>query len=135
MTTSLIILMIALGLAREAAAIRFYDEGFQYFPGQTLPTMPGGIGWAPGTWKGSAQMVDQPPTLSYPFALPSSGDALYSPAPGEAFRSFGAPYNNAASDLWMSFQEETAFAGSGTFVQISSLGSFRLSRLARTGAG
>jgi hypothetical protein len=133
--SSVVILLLVLGLARDAAASGLVYEGFQYLLGQPLPTMNGGSGWAPGPWTGSAQMIDQPPTLSYPSALPSSGDALYNPAPGEAFRSFAAPFNNAASDLWISFQEETAFAGSGTFVQISSLGSFPAITVNKDGGG
>jgi hypothetical protein len=114
----LLILLLALGTVREAAAIPLAYEGFQYVAGQPLPTMVGGFGWAPGPWTGSGLMVDTPPTLSYPTALPSSGDALLNPAAGEAWRYFGAPFNNAVSDLWISFQEETAAAGSGAFVDI-----------------
>ena len=89
--------------------------------GQTLPTMAGPFGWAPGPWTGSSQMVDQPPTLSYPSALPSSGDALFNPAAGEAWRYFAAPFNNGGNDLWISFQEETSAAGSGASVVIMPL--------------
>jgi hypothetical protein len=115
---ALLMAFFGLGAAREAAALPLAYEGFQYVPAQPLPTMAGGSGWAPGPWTGSAQMVDQPPTLSYPTALASLGDALQNPAAGEAWRYFGAPFNNAASDLWISFQEETAAAGSGAFVDL-----------------
>jgi len=115
---SLVILLLALASAREAAALPLAHEGFQYFPAQPLPTMVGGFGWAPGPWTGSSQMVDTPPTLSYPSALPSSGDALFNPAAGEAWRYFGWPFNNAGNDLWFSFQQETAAPGSGAFVDI-----------------
>src|ERR1039457_6825369 len=115
---SLVILLFALGPARVATASPLAYEGFQYVAGQTLPTMAGPFGWAAGPWTGSGLMVDQPPTLSYPSALPSSGDALYNPSAGEAWRYFAAPYNNAGNDLWISFQEETPAAGSGAFVDI-----------------
>jgi formylglycine-generating enzyme required for sulfatase activity len=115
---SLVILLFATGPARETAATPLAYEGFQYVAGQTLPTMAGPFGWAPGPWTGSGLMVDQPPTLSYPSALPSSGDALYNPAAGEAWRFFAGPFNNAGNDLWISFQEETPAAGSGASVVI-----------------
>ena len=115
---SLVILLFAMGLAREAAAVPLVYEGFRYLPAQTLPTMSGGFGWALGTWTGSGQMVDLPPTLSYPTALPSHGDALFNPAAGEAFRNFWVPHDNAGSDLWISFQEMTAAAGGGASVVI-----------------
>ena len=111
-------MLLTLVLARDAAALPLAHEGFQYVPGQPLPTMIGGFGWAPGPWTGSSQMVDMPPTLSYPTALPSSGDALFNPAPGEAFRLFMVPFNNTANDIWFSFQEKTVAAGSGTFVDL-----------------
>ena len=117
----LVILLSAIGPAREAAAIPLVHEGFQYLPGQTLPTMAGGFGWVPATWTGSSQMVDAPPTLSYPTALPSSGDALYNPAAGEAFRPFMAPFDNTANDVWFSFQEKTFLPTSGAFVDIQPL--------------
>ena len=115
---SLIILLLTIFLARDADAIPLAHEGFQYLPAQTLPTMAAGFGWAPGTWTGSSQMVDNPPTLNYPSALPSSGDALFNPAAGEAWRYFGWSFNNAANDVWFSFQEKTTGASSGTFVDI-----------------
>jgi hypothetical protein len=111
-----------MGLAREAAASSLAYEGFQYLPGQPLPTMATGTGWGAG-WTGSLQMVDQPPSLSYPWALPPMGDALLNPAPGEAFRPFIAPFNNSASDLWISFEEESLGAGSGSFVDLQLTGS------------
>jgi len=113
-----LLLILMIGPAREAAASQLVYEGFQYLPGQTLPTMAGGLGWAPGPWIGSAAMIDQAPTLSHPSALPSTGDALFNPQVGEAFRSFSAPLNNGANDLWFSFQEQTAAAGSGSFVDL-----------------
>ena len=115
---SLVILFFAMGPAREAAASPLAYEGFMYPPALTLPFMAGGFGWVPGPWTGSSQMVDQPPTLSYPTALPSSGDALLNTAPGEAWRYFVAPFNNAVSDLWISFQEESTAAAPGAFVDI-----------------
>ena len=115
---SLVILFSAIGPPREATASPLAYEGFQYVAGQPLPTMIGGFGWAPGPWTGSSQMVDQPPTLSYPTALPSSGDALANTAPGEAWRYFVAPFNNAANDLWISFQEESTAAAPGAFIDI-----------------
>jgi hypothetical protein len=114
----LIILLFVIGPAREMAASPLAYEGFQYPPALTLPFMAGGFGWVPGPWTGSSQMVDQPPTLSYPTALPSIGDALLNTAPGEAWRYFVAPFNNAASDLWISFQEESTAAAPGAFVDI-----------------
>jgi formylglycine-generating enzyme required for sulfatase activity len=114
----LAILLLTLALAREAVALPLAHEGFQYVAGQPLPAMIGGFGWAPGPWTGSSQMVDMPPTLSYPTALPSSGDAVFNPVAGEAFRYFGVPFSNAANDVWFSFQEESAVASSGTFVEI-----------------
>jgi formylglycine-generating enzyme required for sulfatase activity len=115
---SLVILLLVRSLVREAAASPLAYEGFQYVAGQTLPTMAGPFGWLPGPWIGSSQMVDQPPTLSYPSALPSSGDALYNPAAGEAWRNFAAKWDNFLNDLWISFQEETPAAGSGASVVI-----------------
>ena len=101
-------LLFAIGPARETTASILAYEGFNYVVNQPLATMNGGFGWA-GLWTqiGGA-MVDQPPTLNYPSALPSSGDALFTPATGAASRSFLAPLNNAGSDLWISFQELTA---------------------------
>ncbi len=115
-----LVLFFAIGSVREATAASLAYEGFQgYVPAQTLPTMALGTGWAPGPWTGSALMVDQPPSLSYPTALPSSGDALFNSAAGEAFRSFAAPLpSNIGNDLWVSFQEESAVAGSGAFVDL-----------------
>jgi formylglycine-generating enzyme len=115
---SLVMLLTAIGPARQAVAVPLVYEGFHYAAGQTLPTMAWGFGWAPGPWTGSAMMVDAPPTLSYPTALPSHGDALFNSAAGEAFRDFWMPLNNAGSDLWISFQEETAAAGGGSSVVI-----------------
>jgi hypothetical protein len=87
---------------------------------QPLPTMNGGTGWAPGFWtQNSGGMVDQGPTLSYPSALPSNGDALLTLATGAASRPFAAPFSNAGSDLWISFQELTAIgAVPGALVDI-----------------
>jgi hypothetical protein len=115
---SLVILLFAILPVRQAAASPLAYEGFQYVAGQTLPTMAGPYGWAPGPWTGSSLMVDQPPTLSYPAALPSTGDALYNPAAGEAWRNFLVSWDNSLNDLWISFQEETPAAGSGAFVDI-----------------
>jgi len=115
---SLAILLLAMSPPREATALPLVHEGFNYLPGQPLPTMAKGLGWAPGPWTGSAQMVDQPPTLSYPSALPSSGDALFNPLAGEAWRNFKTKWDNSLNDLWISFQEETPAAGSGAFVDI-----------------
>src|ERR1035441_1264941 len=92
---SLAILLFAIGPAREAAALPLVYEGFRYVPGKTMPTMSGGFGWAAGTWTGSGQMVDTPPTLSYPTALPSAGDALLKPAAGAGVRHFCRTRNNA----------------------------------------
>jgi hypothetical protein len=104
-----LVLCFAIGPARETAASILAYEGFNYFVNQPLPTMTGGTGWAPGPWTQlSGAMVDQPPTLSYPTALPSTGDALLTLAPGAASRSFLAPFDNSGSDLWISFQELTA---------------------------
>ena len=115
---SLVILLRAIGPAREAVASLLAYEGFQYAPPLQLPFMAGGFGWALGPWTGSSQMGDQPPTLSYPTALPSSGDALLNTAPGEAWRYFVASFNNAGNDLWISFQEESTAAAPGAFVDI-----------------
>ncbi|MFZ0829316.1 MAG: hypothetical protein WAO02_18040 [Verrucomicrobiia bacterium] len=115
-----LVLFLALGLAREAAASSLAYEGFNYLVNQPLPTMNGGTGWAPGVWTQlSGGMVDQPPSLSYPSALPSSGDALMTLATGSASRSFAAPFSNAGSDLWFSFEELTAIgAVPGALVDI-----------------
>jgi hypothetical protein len=116
---SLAILLFATGPAREAAASPLVYEGFQYAVGTTLPTMSGGFGWFPGqTWTGSSQMSAQSPTLSYPTALPSTGNTLSNSAAGEAWRYFAAPFNNAVNDLWISFQEESTTAAPGAFVDI-----------------
>ena len=104
-----LVLCFAIGPARETAASILAYEGFNYIVNQPLPTMAGGLGWAPGPWTQlSGGMVDQTPTLSYPTALPSTGDALLTLASGSASRSFLAPFNNSGSDLWFSFQELTA---------------------------
>ena len=124
MTTSFVILIFALGLVREASASPLVYEGFSYIVNQPLPTMGGGLGWAPGNWTQiSGGMVDQPPTLNYPTALPSTGDALLTLAPGSASRPFVAPFSNAGSDLWISFQERTSIgAVSGALVDIQQPG-------------
>lgn len=124
LATALVITLFALGLAREMAASPLVYEGFNYVMNQPLPTMGGGTGWAPGNWTQiSGGMVDQPPTLSYPSALPSSGDALLTLAPGAASRPFMAPFSNAGSDLWISFQERTSIgAVSGALVEIQQPG-------------
>jgi hypothetical protein len=118
-----LLFFLAIGLAREAAAVGLAYEGFQYVAAQPLPTMAGGFGWAPGGWTGSLLMVDQPPTLSYPTALGSTGDALLNPEEGEAFRPFAALFNNMANDVWLSFQEETLAIGSGALLDLQLLGS------------
>jgi hypothetical protein len=117
---SALVFCLALGLAREAAASPLAYEGFSYVVNQPLPTMNGGTGWAPGFWTQlSGAMVDQSPTLSYPSALPSNGDALMTLATGSASRSFAAPFSNAGSDLWFSFEELTAIgAVPGALVDI-----------------
>jgi hypothetical protein len=114
--------MLLLSASGAAWASSLVYEGFQYLPGQTLPTMAGGTGWAPGTWTGSLQMVDAPPTLQYPSALSSNGDALLNPAPGEAFRSFLMPLSNAGSELWVSFMEQSLAAGTGAFLSLDPSG-------------
>jgi hypothetical protein len=119
-----LIFALAIGSARGAIASSLAYEGFDYLPGQTLPTMPGGTGWALGTWTGSNQMVDQPPSLSYPTGLQSTGDALSNPAPGESFRSFAAPLSNVFNDLWISFQQESVVVGSGAFVDLQPVAGF-----------
>jgi hypothetical protein len=117
---SALVFCLALGLAREAAAIPLAYEGFQYVANQPLPTMNGGTGWAPGFWTQlSGAMFDQPPSLSYPSALPSNGDALLTTVAGTASRSFAGPFSNAGSDLWFSFEELTAIgAVPGALVDI-----------------
>jgi len=113
-------LCLTMGIAQEAAASTLAYEGFQYVVNQPLPTMAGGFGWASGPWTQlSGGMVDQPPSLFYPAALPPNGDALLTLGTGGAARSFAAPYNNAASDLWISFEEKTSVgAVSGALVDI-----------------
>ncbi len=118
-----LLLFLAIASAREAQAGLLAYEGFQYFPGQTLPTMGGGTGWG-GLWVGSSQMIDQPPTLSYPSAPPSSGDALLNPAPGEAFRNFVTAFTNFSGDLWISLEESSIVPGSGAFVDLQPVPSF-----------
>ena len=115
-----LVFFLALGLAREATAIPLAYEGFNYLVNQPLPTMNGGTGWAPGFWTQiSGGMVDQPPTLSYPSALPSTGQALLTLGSGAASRPFAAPFSNAGSDLWFSFEELTAIgAVPGALVDI-----------------
>ena len=103
-----LVLFFAMGAAREAAAGVLAYEGFNYAVNQPLPTMAGGSGWG-GSWTQiSGAMVGQPPTLSYPWALPSSGEALLTTGLGAASRPFAGPFSNAGSDLWISFQELTA---------------------------
>jgi hypothetical protein len=102
-------LFLAIGPARETAASILAYEGFNYVMNQPLPTMAGGFGWAPGPWTPTGGvMVDQSPSLTYPTALPSTGDSLLTQVPGGASRSFLAPLNNSASDLWISFLELNA---------------------------
>ena len=115
LATSLV-LFFAIGSAREATAVLLAYEGFNYAVGQRLPTMAGGTGWG-AAWTGDDAFVDQPPTLSYPTALPSTGDALLSTG-GDAGRLFSAPLSNAGSDLWISFQELSTVAGSGATVYL-----------------
>jgi hypothetical protein len=104
-----LVLCFAIGSARETAASILAYEGFNYIVNQPLPTMTGGFGWAPGPWTQlSGGMVDQPPSLTYPTALPSTGDALLTQVPGAASRSFLAPFSNSGSDLWISFLELNA---------------------------
>jgi len=104
-----LVLFFVIGPVRETAASILAYEGFNYVVNQPLSTMNGGIGWAPGTWTQiSGAMVDQSPTLSYPTALPSTGDALKTIASGSASRPFLTPFSNAGSDLWVSFQELSA---------------------------
>ena len=99
-----LILVLVLGPARESMASILAYEGFNYIPNQPLPTMAGGIGWAPGPWTPiSGGMVDQPPSLTYPTALPSTGDSLLTQVAGAASRNFAAPLSNSGSDLWISF--------------------------------
>jgi hypothetical protein len=117
----LTLLLLLAGSSTARAASLVY-EGFQYLPGQTIPTMAGGTGWAPGPWTGSAQMVDAPPTLQFPTALPPTGDSLLNPAPGEAFRSFVAPLTNAGNELWISFMQQSLAAGTGAFVSLDPSG-------------
>jgi hypothetical protein len=102
---ALLVLCFAIGPAREAAASILAYEGFNYAVNTPLATMNGGPGWA-GPWTQiSGAMFDQPPTLSYPSALPSTGDALLTQAPGSASRPFATPLSNSGSDLWISFEE------------------------------
>jgi len=122
MSASCLTLLLFLAASSSVRASPLVYEGFQYLPGQTLPTMAGGTGWAPGPWTGSLQMVDAPPTLQYPSALPSNGDALSNPAPGEAFRSFLMPVTNAGSELWVSFMEKSLVGGTGAFVSLDPSG-------------
>ena len=76
--------------------------------------MIGGFGWAPGPWTGNAsQMVDMPPTLSYPWRYRHQVMRSLIQRRGEAFRLFMVPFNNTANDIWFSFQEKTVAAGSG----------------------
>ena len=106
---AMLVFFLVLGPARESVASVLAYEGFNYFVNQPLPTMTGGIGWAPGPWTQlSGGMVDQPPSLTYPTALPSTGDALLTPAGGAASRNFAAPLSNSGSDLWVSFLEQNA---------------------------
>jgi hypothetical protein len=114
-----LVLVFAMGPAREAAASILAYEGFNYAVNQPLPTMALGTGWG-GPWTQiSGAMFGQQPTLSYPWALPSTGEALLTQAPGAASRPFAAPFSNAGSDLWISFQELTAVgAVSGAQVDI-----------------
>jgi len=107
-------------LAQKASAVPLAYEGFQYVVNQPLPTMAGGFGWAPGPWTQlSGGMVDQAPSLFYPAALAPNGDALLTLATGGAARSFAGPFDNVASDLWISFEEKTSIgAVSGALVDI-----------------
>jgi len=113
------ILLLAIGVPRQAAASPLAYEGFQYAVGTTLPTMAGGFGWDPSQpWTGSTQMSAQSPTLAYPAALSSTGNTLSNAAAGEGWRFFSAPFNNAVNDLWISFMEESTAAAPGAFVDI-----------------
>jgi hypothetical protein len=106
---ALLVLVLVLGPARESVASILVYEGFNYIVNQPLPTMTGGTGWAPGPWTQlSGGMVDQPPSLTYPTALPSTGDALLTQVGGAASRSFAAPLSNSGSDLWISFLEQNS---------------------------
>jgi len=112
--------LFAIGPARETAASILAYEGFNYVANQPLATMSGGFGWAPGPWTQlSGGMVDQPPTLINPAALPPTGDSLLTQVAGAASRNFLAPLNNSGGDLWISFLDVNATGGlPGTFVDI-----------------
>ena len=105
----LLVFVLVLGPVRETTASILAYEGFNYVPNQPLPTMAGGTGWAPGPWTPiSGGMVDQPPSLFFPTALPSTGDALLTQVGGAASRNFAAPLSNFGSDLWISFLEQNS---------------------------
>jgi hypothetical protein len=116
-----LILFFVTGSASKASPLAY--EGFGYPPVTILPKMCLGTGWL-GCWVGSSAMINLPPTLSYPTALPSTGDALLNPTAGEAFRTFSLPLNNFGSDLWISFQEESLIPGGDAFVDLFPVGSF-----------
>ena len=118
-----LILVLLLGPVRETTASILAYEGFNYVANQPLPTMAGGIGWAPGPWTPiGGGMVDQPPSLFYPTALPSTGDALLTQVGGAASRNFAAPLSNSGSDLWISFLEQNAVgAVPGALVDIQQI--------------
>ena len=110
------------GLSAMACAAPIAYEGFAYAPGTPLPAMGGCCGWS-APWIGSGAMVAAAPTLAYPLALPSTGNALHNTQVGEAWRTLPPGLaTNFGNDLWISWMEMTGAAAGGAFVSLDPVG-------------
>ncbi len=92
-------------------------EQFVYPVGTPMPAMGGCCGWS-APWVGSNLITANPPTMAYPLALPSAGIAAFNPAAGEGWRTLPGGVTNFGNDLWVSWMEKSAVAGSGAFVSL-----------------
>ena len=100
-----------------AGAAPIASEQFLYPAGTPLPLMGGCCGWA-APWVGSTFISAMGPTLAYPLALPSAGNAVFNPAVGEGWRVLPGGVTNFGNDLWISWMEKTSIAGGTEFVSL-----------------
>jgi len=103
--------------AGSALAVGIAGDQFVYAAGTPLPLMGGGFGWA-GMWMGNTYVIAAPPTLAYPLALPSAGNAIQTPATGEAWRVLPGGVTNFGNDIWVSWMELTGIAGGTALVRL-----------------
>lgn len=109
------------GSSGSALGVGIAYEGFLYAAGTPLPVMGGCCGWA-APWVGSGMMIAAPPTLSYPVALPSAGNALQNTAIGEGWRVLPGGVTNFGGDLWVSFMEQSPAVGGSALVSLDPSG-------------